>query len=1210
MPLLGLQKLSPLAKRQPLSGLRVADNLGDIRLEPPVMSTTTPMTTSKPNAESGLINFAKRETKWQKGVNEFLTPKSDEEAMAQGLIKMPQIFNKDPNAKPVYADYTAGVGALDDVAKIAVRKAAKAVIKGKSIDEIKDVFKGIFDDNAVIEEIISHAQTLREEIGASKNKIARGIEDFLSKKVESLKKVKPTADLLSQAKGNSLIQEAKKYKSAEEFVKAQPAYYHGTPEKTFKLDSNKPLFLTDDFDSANTYAGYRYDTEPTGKVAEFRLKEGKTLNLNDRQTIKKTMIELFGNPEKRRLFNEIPDEFLLKGEYTRRPKESVDAFDDWVWEKFPGMEQKATRQKYIDAYFAYGEPSKEMVYQKWNEIIKHAKDNGYDFIDHMTEDPSASITFPEKVVLNPKKSLLTKSQLTSIWEEANKGVKKGVNEAFGGLAGVEYDEETGKIGYDPIAGAAGIAGMGIFGRIKREPVINIKRLNIPDTAKQTVIDIAEKIKPELEKIKGGILKNEEVLEAAKVSEILTKGTTKEATLKSEAILLKTRQQLAAMAKNERVTPEFVETLKIVKAEATRRGRELQSLGIDADPVLGNVKSQIVKKLLDIGKNTDEIVEAAKNVDFDNAEQVTAFYRKFVKPTLPELIDEYRYINLLSSPRTHIVNSFSNLMQVAGLRPAMRLASGAVDNVATKLTGKAQEYYIKQVPAYYKGVYNSIGDATKGFIDAMKGKSAVYRPDLSRIPTNSKLLRPFQYIPRVLEGSDIFFRTLATGGEMEALLKGGMTDAAAVKKASETASELVFRRALDPANKTGQGAMLSGVDKLTSAVYKLRSVPGVKWFIPFVQTPMNILKQGIEYSPLGLATLPGNADKIAQIGKAMVGSTVFAGAGWLAFNDKTTWAIPVSPKEKEAFYAAGMQAYSIKIGDKWYSYSKLGPLAYPIAMAAATKFYLQDNPQSVTDTNIEKASKVMAGISEFFADQSYLEGMGDFLDMFRGDVTAASRIVTNMPSQLIPLSSLQRWTATFIDPVYRKADNGLSIDAITQNLMKGIPFLSKRVPSYVTPTGEPSKRQLPLLNQFSPVNVTKENPEGKGLFDLMRSTSKETKLLNKEKEENKVSIEAEYNRLKTLPKDQAKIEFDALIKSDPEMAKKIVEMGTKEQRNLDPKDELLLSLGVENGLRARTIKSELDKLKTREEKKAYYQALMDKKVITKQVNEQLLKLLEE
>jgi len=777
-------------------------------------------------------------------------------------------------------------------------------------------------------------------------------------------------------------------------------------------------------------------------------------------------------------------------------------------------------------------------------------------------------------------------------------------EMLGLGAGIEVDE-TGSVKFAPEKAALGF--LGIKG-IKKLPG-TLNKLNISADAKRGLQETIAQIKPELQKIKGGVLKNKDVVEAAKSSSILTRMTTKEATKQSEAVLLRTRQHLAELAKTKTITPEFLDSLKVVSAEATKRGRELQALGIKADPALGSIKTKLVKELLKIGKSSDDILKASKGVDFTNAKQVADFYRKFVKPGLPELLDEYRYINLLSSPRTHIVNAFSNMLQVGFLRPTTRLASGLIDNVGSKLTGKEQQYYLRQVPAYYKGAINSFGDATSGFLKAFRGESIIYRPDIRQIPTGNKFLRPFQVVPRMLEGSDVFFRTLATGGELEALMSKGVPKALAMDKAAKTAEELVFRKALDPSNKAGQGLLLSGIDKLTTAIYKLRNVPSVKWFIPFVQTPMNILKQGIEYSPLGAATLPGNINKIEQLGKAMVGSSVFGGAAWLAMNDRTTWGAPTNKKEKDAFYAAGMQPYSVKIGDKWVSYSKLGPLAYPMAMAAALKYHTQENPKAVTDTKLEKITKVIRGVAEFFADQSYVSGLGDFVDMAKGDTVALTRAASNIPSQLIPLVSLQRWVANIIDPIYRKTDTKLSAKGIINNLRKGIPFASKGVEPHTTPTGEESKRQFPLIQSFSPLGVTKEDPEFSEHFERLKESRREKLLDTESREELKTDAVRYYDQLKAMPKSRAADEFDALIKEEPDLAKEIIKLVEDEQLGRNFKDDFYLGLGVTNGARAKAIKHDLDKLGTKEEKAAFYDELINKKVITKNVNEQLLKLLE-
>jgi len=747
---------------------------------------------------------------------------------------------------------------------------------------------------------------------------------------------------------------------------------------------------------------------------------------------------------------------------------------------------------------------------------------------------------------------------------------------------------------------------GEMGQDTIKPVINIEKLNISQKAKQKIIKTAEEIKPELEKIKGGVLSNDEVIEAAQKSEILKRGTTKKTTLKSEAALLKTRQHLAELAKQEKLTPEFIDTLKIVKEEATRRGRELQALGIEADPSLGTIKTKLVKQLLDMGIETDKIIKAAEGIDFTNAKQVMKFYRTFVKPTLPEIIDEYRYINMLSSPKTQIVNTFSNILQATFLRPATRLSSGIIDNIAHTLTGKEQEFYIKQIPAYYKGAFNSFGDALNESMKVMRGEQMIYRPDIKSIPTGLKVLKPFQIIPKLMEASDVFFRKIISGGEIEALMSKGMTESEAITKSVKTAEEMVFRKALDPENKTGQGLILQTIDKLTTAVYKFRNVPGVKWFIPFVQTPMNILKQGIEYSPLGIITLAKNTHKIEQFGKTLVGTTVFAGAGWLALKDKTIWAVPTNQKEKDAFYAAGMQPYSIKIGDKWVSYSRLGPLAYPIAMAAAIKFYTKDNPKAVGDNEFQKITKIISGIAQFFSDQSYVQGIGDFVNIAQGDITALTRAASQIPSQLIPLTALQRWIANIIDPIYRKTDKKLSVEGIIENLKSGIPFLTKGLPAYTTPTGEEEKRQYPFFNPLSPITISKESPEWKNYFNTLQKVSSERTLETKSKDELKQSAQELYDKMKILPKEEAKRQFDNLIKTNPSLAKEISDL-VKEIK-LDYKENFLKTLGVENGQRAKYIVEEINKLRTQEEKRIYFQNLIDKKVITKQVNEQILPLL--
>jgi hypothetical protein len=269
--------------------------------------------------------------------------------------------------------------------------------------------------------------------------------------------------------------------------------------------------------------------------------------------------------------------------------------------------------------------------------------------------------------------------------------------------------------------------------------------------------------------------------------------------------------------------------------------------------------------------------------------------------------------------------------------------------------------------------------------------------------------------------------------------------------------------------------------------------------------MNILKQGMEFSPIGLATLPGAKDKTAQLAKSLIGSSVLLGSSWLAAKGDSTWAVPSNAKEKALFYASGKMPYSIKIGDKWVSYSRLGPLAFPIAMAAAIKYHDEQSTKSLSDSDFEKMTKVLAGTAQFFSDQSYLEGVGNFIDLAKGDVESTGRILTGIPTQLVPLSSLQRWAANLIDPIYRKTGAGLTPEAIIDNLKKGIPFLSKQLQPYKDIYGEPSKRSMPILNAVSPIGVSKEKSEEAGIYESYMDMAKYRAEVNKIKKEIRKSL---------------------------------------------------------------------------------------------------------
>jgi len=633
-------------------------------------------------------------------------------------------------------------------------------------------------------------------------------------------------------------------------------------------------------------------------------------------------------------------------------------------------------------------------------------------------------------------------------------------------------------------------------KIREPQTLNVDRLDLSKAGKKIVKSV-EGTEPRT------VLKNKDVIELAKEVGVDMDTPTGKSTAKQIARQLNTRKEvvsetnrfikLKSKGASDSALKKSLEKIAI-KSKASRTqgtdiARQLQARKIVANEM--DTPMQKIFKLLDnAGIKQKKYIDDAVKVDWEDANSVVDFYRKFVPAKYGTFIDEFRYTNMLSSPKTHIVNLTSNMIQTA-VQPARKALAGTYDWAISGLTKKERTQFASEAPVFVKKSLAAIPTAWKNAMDSFSGKKAITNLDIERIPSGNKFMKAYSFPLRALEAGDSFFRTIIREGELGSLKvkakKLGKTidETELFNQAEDFAKEAIFRGEL---KKQGQGWMLNAVDGLTSLINqaKMSSYRSVRWpakiIAPFIQTPMNILKQGVEYSPLEFANMIKSKGNTAdQLAKATIGSIVFAGAGTLAQGGNTTWELPTNTKERNAFYAAGKQAYSIKVGNKWIAYTKLGPLAYPIAMAAALTEALktrQDDEQALVT-----AGRIGAMMGAFFTDQSYMQGIGDLVDAMRGDEYKLSRILANPPAQMVPYKSFITWVNRMVDPIYRKVDwtDGIP-QAIAQSIMRDMPILSKSLPAYEDPMGQPSERQLPVLNAITPFTVTEEKEDMNAVYE--------------------------------------------------------------------------------------------------------------------------------
>jgi len=840
--------------------------------------------------------------------------------------------------------------------------------------------------------------------------------------------VKPIAQDTSKAI-DPLMQEARKYKSAEEFVKAKTNAQHGTNASFTefrKVDPSKgeAVYLSE---KGQKKAGAI--SSRGGKLMDISIDESKVKTFDPRQSDNKEI-------------NGIVQEAIDK----------VHGKDRFRYDPSAPIERGNVINKVDD------------VLQ--SNVIRIASKKGYNdfrFYEPSTREYSRAIT--------DSSILKTKSQLTDIYNQATKGAEQAVPKAPDALNVI-----------DKIPKKAG------------EEIYNIRRMGSTPEGKKVIDKTINEVRPAIQEIVGKTLTNDEIIQRAQyASDDLIKTIGRKSTADLAAAQLRLRQNIAKMADEGAITKDFIESLKTDKSFRTDAGRQLQKLSVVAEPrtAQGKLKELYITNILKVNDDLDAIEKAAKDINWNDQKQTTEFYRSFIKPKMADWIDKIRYNSMLSSPTTHIVNISSNLQGTLPVAAMQKTIEGGVDLLHSAITGKPRTRFAGEGAAYVKGYTKSLHSAFTNLADALKGKTNALNPDVRSIPLStggiSKVAETFLDLPaRALSGMDQFFKTL-TQGSLESSYAYRLKKGAAglAPSASKEAEKMLF---LGKLSDKSEGVLSHGLGAFAKKLSGFRKSDSfiVRWMakmsLPFISTGTNIAKFGIESNPvLGAINLIKNEDKTAAVAKMIMGGAVTLTGASLAFADRMTAYAPASGKAKDQFYASGRQPWSIKVGDKWVSYSKLHPLiGFQLGMTAAVAQTIKDG--KIDDTTGEKIMNGVAQSIRFFADQSYFKNVGDFSNFITGDKTALKKLVSNYPSQFIPFRTTMSWVNRIMDKYQREPDtNADFVTQVYQNIASQLPGLSQTVPQRMGSNGTPLENDNRILNAFSPSKVTNVNPYEEGKF---------------------------------------------------------------------------------------------------------------------------------
>ena len=199
-------------------------------------------------------------------------------------------------------------------------------------------------------------------------------------------------------------------------------------------------------------------------------------------------------------------------------------------------------------------------------------------------------------------------------------------------------------------------------------------------------------------------------------------------------------------------------------------------------------------------------------------------------------------------------------------------------------------------------------------------------------------------------------------------------------------------------------------------------PEITLIVPFIKTPINILKDAASY--LGAASFSKTLRKDLGLtqqeatARVLLGTGIATMAGWQVASGNITGSYPKEAGKREALIAQGIPEYSVKIGDRWYSYARMEPVASVLGIfadSAETWYNYMGQPSK--DRELEKlAADFVLGVTKNLASKTFLEGINGMLQAIHDPDRYGGSFLNGFASVLVPGAIAQFARGT--DPVQR------------------------------------------------------------------------------------------------------------------------------------------------------------------------------------------------
>jgi hypothetical protein len=451
------------------------------------------------------------------------------------------------------------------------------------------------------------------------------------------------------------------------------------------------------------------------------------------------------------------------------------------------------------------------------------------------------------------------------------------------------------------------------------------------------------------------------------------------------------------------------------------------------------------------------------------------FSQSTKPRLGDYFTEVLY-NSFISLKSNVVNFGGNAI-ASILSPVEKFGAAMMEAPLARMGGRARQRFMGEAVQDLVGAWTGIPDGVRAWLEVMKSGQ------ISGTALKAEMTRPRAFKGKL--GRVINFNTDLMYA-FDELFKSINKSAAIRSEAYRMASKEGFRgnnlygrlnvlindspeELIKSANKISEYRLFRAQSDFANSIMKLRDIEigkGVKpiqLIIPFVKTPVNLAKFGIERSPMAIFNpklinnlIKKNPEASDLLARWAMGTIVALAVTIYARDGLITGAAPRTVGERDEFYRLGKQPYSLKIGNKWISYQRLEPFNQMFLQASVIADSLADK-----DKNLDELAEGFAfGILQNITNQTFLTGVSDTLNALVEPDRYGEGYFQRMLANLMPGSSTARLMAQTVDTTVRAPQT------FVEQIESNIPGLSQKVNPKINIFGEPQTRETPALMPYA------------------------------------------------------------------------------------------------------------------------------------------------